>query len=79
MPKTSFLLPNLDEQQVLDRVEVVLLGDDPLDRARYSELMSEHHYLKSDALVGEQIRYVAVVDGQWLALLSWSAASKHLR
>jgi len=79
MPKTSFHLPNLKEQQILDRVEVILLGDDPLDRARYKELMSQHHYLKSDSLVGEQLRYVAVVEGQWLALLSWSAASKHLR
>jgi|GEM_PF-4401219 len=32
MPKTSFHLPNFKEQQILDRVEVILLGDDPLDR-----------------------------------------------
>ena len=68
MPKTSSHLPNLKEQQILDRVEVILLGDDPLDRARYKELMSQHlmsqhHYLKSDSLVGEQLRYVAVVEG----------------
>ena len=63
MPKTSSHLPNLKEQQILDRVEVILLGDDPLDRARYKELMSQNHYLKSDSLVGEQLRYVAVVEG----------------
>jgi len=41
--------------------------------------MERHHYLKSDVLVGEQLRYVAEVDGQWLALLSWSAAARHLK
>ena len=79
MSKISFHLPNLTEQQILDRVEVILLSDDPGDRARYEKLMSQHHYLESDSLVGEQLRYIAVVEGQWLALLSWSAASKHLR
>jgi len=79
MPKTSFHLPTLNEQQVLDHVKVILLSNDPLDRARYEDLMRQHHYLKSDALVGEQLRYVAVVEEQWLVLLSWSDASKHLR
>jgi hypothetical protein len=33
------------------------------------------HYLGDAALVGESLRYVAEVDGQWVALLSWGAAA----
>jgi hypothetical protein len=79
MSAASVRLPNLTEQQILDRVEVRLLGQDEAERARYGELMGRHHYLKSDTLVGEQLRYIAEVDGQWVALLSWSAAAQHLR
>ncbi len=79
MPAMPLCLPDLAEQQILDRVEVLLPGSDPEDRARYADLMCRHHYLKSDTLVGEQLRYVAAVDGQWVALLSWSAAAQHLR
>jgi len=41
-------------------------------------LIQTEHYLKSSRLVGEQLRYVAHFDGEWVALLSWSAASYHL-
>jgi len=64
---------------MLDCVEVRLLGPDEDGRSRYSEWMSAHHYLKSDHLVGEQLRYVAEVEGQWVALLSWSATAQHLK
>lgn len=79
MSAASVRLPNLTEQQILDRLEVRLLGQDEAERARYGEWMCRHHYLKSDTLVGEQLRYIAEVDGQWVALLSWSAAAQHLR
>ena len=79
MSKSSLRLPDLSEQQLLERVEVRLLGPDEEHRTRYRELMERHHYLKSDALVGEQLRHVAEVDGRWVALLSWSAAAGHLK
>jgi hypothetical protein len=41
--------------------------------------MVEHHYLKSNVLVGEQLCYVASYRGQWLALLSWCAAARYLK
>jgi hypothetical protein len=80
MPTASLHPPGPTEQQLLERVEVRLLdpGNEE-DRARYRELMERHHYLKGDVLVGEQLRYVAEVDGQWLALLGWSAAARHLK
>jgi hypothetical protein len=37
--------------------------------------MERFHYLGDAALVGESLRYVAHLDGEWVALLSWGAAS----
>lgn len=80
MANVRFRIPALSEQHILDHVCVRLLtpGDDS-ERERFRNLMEKHHYLKSDILVGEQLRYVAEVDGRWVALLSWSAAANHLR
>jgi len=73
-------MPALSEQEVLDGVRVRLLApEDTQERGRYRQLMEKHHYLGSDTLVGEQLRYVAEVGGQWVALLSWSAAANHLK
>ncbi len=80
MKAPRYRQPTSTEQAILDRVEIRLL--DPQDQAgrkRYGDLMCEHHYLHSDALVGEQLRYVACVGERWVGLLSWSAAAKHLR
>ena len=80
MVNSQFRTPAHSEQQILDTVQIRLLApDDPLERERFRELMEKHHYLKTDTLVGEQLRYVAEVDGRWLALLSWSAAANHLK
>jgi hypothetical protein len=76
---TRFRKPSLTEQEVLDHLEIRLLGTNETDGARFEELMVSHHYLKSNRLVGEQLRYVAEVDGRWVALLSWSAAAYHLK
>ncbi|MDI7268785.1 MAG: ISAs1 family transposase [Myxococcota bacterium] len=37
--------------------------------------MERFHYLGDATLVGESLRYVAHLDGEWVALLSWGAAS----
>ena len=72
--------PNLsaNEQQVLDHLQVRLLLS-PTDKARCDELIVEHHYLRDATLVGEQLRYVATYQGQWLALATWSGAAFHLK
>ena len=64
------------EQHLLDGVKVRLISD--AERACYDQYLDKQHYLKSATLVGEQLRYVAEIDGRWLALLSWSAGSYHL-
>ncbi len=78
MADSRFRTPSLSEQQILDRVQIHLLApEDTLLRERFRDLIEHHHYLKTDILVGEQLRHVAEVDGRWVALLSWSAAAHH--
>lgn len=47
------------------------------ERTRWNRLVNEHHYLTS-RLVGRQLRYVAEIAGEWVALLSVGEASAHL-
>jgi len=65
------------EQEVLDGVRVRLISKE--EQQRFDELIEKQHYLKDATLVGEQLRYVAEYEGQWLALLTWSAAAYHLK
>ena len=65
------------EQAVLDQVRVRLI--EPDEKFRWDDLIATRHYLKNATLVGEQLRYVVERDGQWLALLGWSAAAYHLK
>jgi hypothetical protein len=55
-------------------------GIEPDQLARCNQLLDEHHYLGSPKPVGERL-YYAVSDpqGEWLALLVFAAAAKHLR
>ena len=66
-----------EEQALLAGVEVRLIQPD--ERVRFDQLIAAEHYLHSAEVVGEQMRYVAEYQGQWVALLSWSAAAYHLR
>lgn len=74
----KFRLPNGEEQALLDEVQVRLLERDELQRAH--QLLDQHHYLKSVKPVGERLYYVATdAQGQWLAILVFSGAAKHLK
>ncbi len=37
--------------------------------------MKEHHYLGFKHLVGESIRYVALLDGKWVGLLGFCSGA----
>lgn len=72
------VLPHLgSEQDLLAKVTVRLLREDELGRFNYH--LQEEHYLQSSRLAGQWLRYVAEWDGQWLALLSFSAPALHLK
>ncbi len=72
-----YRLPQVEEQIVLDELQVQVLG--PEDQPRFQSLLRRHHYLQGIKPVGERLYYVAVWRGQWLALLVFCAAAKHLR
>ena len=45
------------------------------EEARYQDLMGAHHYLGGLPKIGETLWYVASYRGEWVALLSFSAAA----
>jgi predicted transposase YbfD/YdcC len=45
------------------------------EKAAWSALMAKHHYLGFNGTAGESIRYVATLEGRWVALLCWAAAA----
>jgi hypothetical protein len=68
--------PELPEQRDGERgqnlvVRPVLAGE----RRAWREHMARYHYLSFGRLVGESIRYVAVLGGQVVALLAWAGAA----
>ena len=72
-------MPSEAEQTLLEQARIILITE-PVDRRRFQSLLAQHHYLGRLKPVGEQM-YYAAVDGQgdWLALLLFSAAAKHLK
>ena len=65
------------EAEFLRRVEVRLLA--PEERERFDALLEQEHYLHSARVGGQSLRYVAEVDGQWVALLTFSGAAPHTK
>ena len=41
----------------------------------WDQLMSKHHYLGFRKLVGESLKYVALLNDKWVALLGWGTAA----
>ena len=77
MQNKQIKLSDRAEAAVLDHLVVRLI--EPDERERWDQLVSQHHYLKNAKLVGERLCYVVEFQGQWLALLGWSAAVYHIR
>jgi len=55
--------------------EIVLRPVELSEEQRYQRLMEAHHYLGSLPKIGETLWYVASLHGEWVALLSFSAAA----
>jgi len=77
MRKKQMSLMDPAEAAVLDQITVRRI--EPAEQERWDQLVMRHHYLKSAHLVGERLCYVVEDQGQWLALLGWSAAAYHIR
>lgn len=59
------------ESSILHRVTVRLIAEADLGRFNYH--LEHDHYLESCRYAGQALRYVAEVEGQWVALLTFSA------
>jgi hypothetical protein len=70
-------LPQADEQVVLDQLQIELV--EGKDLPRFQSLLRRHHYIGGIKPAGERLYYAAIWQGQWLALLLFCAAAKHLR
>jgi hypothetical protein len=77
MPEQQIIWSDRAEAVVLDQIVVRLI--EPQEQERWNQSVSQHHYLKNAHLVGERLCYVVEYQGQWLALLGWSAAAYHIR
>ena len=61
-----------EQSLALVQIRLIVSAD---ERQQWDAMMVQWHYLGSAAMVGEQLRYVAEVNGVWVALLGWSAAT----
>lgn len=69
--------PMSPEQEFLRRITVRLVHE--AERERFDALLESEHYLHSARLGGQSLRYVAEVDGQWVALITFSGAAPHTK
>jgi hypothetical protein len=65
------------ERDILKHVQVRLLREE--ERPAFDALLEQRHYLCSARMVGRTLRYVAELDGAWVALVCFSAAALHLK
>ena len=65
------------EPDALKRVTVRLLEEH--ERPEFDRLLTEKHYLHDPILTGQSLRYVAQLDGHWVALIAFSAAALQLK
>lgn len=65
------------ESEYLRQVTVRLVL--PEERDRFDALLESEHYLHSARVGGQSLRYVAEVEGQWVALLTFSGAAPHTK
>ena len=65
------------ENDVLQRVTVRLLADAEVGQFNFH--LANEHYLESSRFAGQSLRYVAEVEGQWVALLTFSAPALQLK
>ena len=45
------------------------------EEERWDALVRTNHYLGFNGLIGERLKYVAILEGHWVGLLGWAAAA----
>ena len=67
--------PRSSEPRTIDLKAVTVRPITTDERGRWREAMARFHYLGDGNIVGKTQRYVAEIEGEWLALLGWGAAA----
>ena len=66
-----------NEADFLRRVNVRLVREE--ERGEFDFRLERDHYLHESTLVGQTLRYVAEVAGQWVAQITFSAPALHVK
>ena len=65
------------ESSLLHRVTVRLII--PEDVGQFNFHLEHDHYIESSRYAGQSLRYIAELDGQWVALLTFSASALQIK
>ncbi len=65
----------MNHESVLDNLVVRPVRHEEL--GRWNSYMEQYHYLGLKWLGGKSLRYIALLGGEWVALLGWSSAAKN--
>lgn len=49
------------------------------EHKRFDDLLEEYHYIGKSRSVGDAMRMIAEIDGEWVGLLMWGSACYHLK
>ena len=71
---TTPIQERLSQLQPIELQQVRRTGDEAL----FNSLMEQHHYLRYEQPVGEQLKYLVWAQGRPIACLAWSSAPRHL-
>ena len=59
--------------------QIVVRLIEPDERERFDRLLVEKHYLHSARLGGRHMRYVAELNGDWIALIAFCGAAPYVK
>jgi Druantia protein DruA/DDE_Tnp_1-associated/Transposase DDE domain len=65
------------ESEILRRIAVRLVREE--ERERFDQALEQEHYRHSARLGGQALRYIAELDGEWIALITFSAPALNLK
>lgn len=57
----------------IKHLEVRLIN--PEEQEQWDELMRRHHYMGFHSIVGEALKYAAILEGRWVGLIGWGTAA----
>lgn len=67
------------ETNILNQITIRTIEEKGAERDRFDELLQTKHYLKSSKIGGKHLRYVAEVEGEWIAIASFSGPAPQLK